>query len=211
MPTSSISLRTRAVKSTKKSGSFHCPQCEAETQFHYCIARKFLMLSSIPLIPLGSLGEYVECTICQGTFVPRVLEYDPTANENVFQSEYEKAVRHSMVLMMLADGHIANKEMLVVQKIINKYGHADMSLEQLKLFVEQVSLQKEPMYTYLARVGPGLNDYGKEMLIKCALAVASADGHIDHNEEALITREMARILEMSNAHLRRVLLNAFEK
>jgi uncharacterized tellurite resistance protein B-like protein len=200
MPSPFIIFGTRAVKSTIKESSFHCLQCERETHFRHRKARKFFTLYFIPLIPLNSLGEYVECTTCRGTFVPRVLEYDPNASQNAFQSEYDKAIRHSMLLMMLADGHVDEEEMLVVQKIINKFGHSDMTLDELEAFVEQVSLQKEPMSTYLARVAPALNAHGKEMIIKYALAIAAADGHIDESEQAMIA-EMAVILEMSNAHL----------
>jgi len=201
MPTPFIIFGTRAVKSTIKSGMFHCPQCARETQYRHRKARNFFTLYFIPLIPLNSLGEYVECASCKGTFVPRVLDYDPQSNQNDFQSEYEKAIRHSMVLMMLADGHIDEEEMLVVQKIINKFGHADMTLDELEAFVKEVEQKQEPLSTYLARVAPSLNEHGKEMVIKCALSVAAADGHIDDSEKAMIA-EMAQILEMSNAHVK---------
>ena len=200
MPTPFIIFGTRAVKSTIKTGTFHCPQCARETGFRHRKARKFFTLYFIPLIPLDSLGEYVECNTCKGTFVPRVLEFDPNANQNDFQSEYEKAIRHSMVLMMLADGVIDEEEMLMVQKIINKFGHSDMTLDELEVFVEEVSQKKEPISTYLARVAPSLNSHGKEMIIKCAVAVAAADGNIDDSEKQMIA-EMATILEMSSAHL----------
>lgn len=115
-----------------------------------------------------------------------------------------------MVLMMLADGVIDEEEMLVVQKIINKFGHSDMTLDELEAFVEDVSQQKEPISTYLARVAPSLNEHGKEMVIKCALAVAAADGHIDESEKAMIS-EMATILEMSDAHLKGIFASFAEE
>ena len=84
------------------------------------------------------------------------------------------------------------------------------SLLVLEAFVEEVTQQKEPMSTYLARVAPSLNEHGKEMIIKCALSVAAADGHIDESEKAMIA-EMAQILEMSDAHLRGIFAGMTEE
>jgi|GEM_PF-629288 len=149
-----------------------------------------------------------ECQTCRGTFVPRVLEYNPQAQSdqiaNEFQSIYEKAMRHSMVLMMLADGHIDDNEMKTVLEIINKYGHHDLSIGDLEDYVKQVQRQQEPVGTYLKKVGPSLNEHGKELIIKCAIAVASSDGHIDDSEISLI-HEMAKEMEMSSSHLKGIL------
>jgi len=118
-----IIFGTRGIKSTIKEGQFLCPQCATQKPYKHKKVTKFFTLYFIPLIPLGQAGEFVECLTCKGTFVPRVLDYKPNQGQNEFQSEYEKAMRHSMVLMMLADGIIDDNEMKVVQKIINKFGH----------------------------------------------------------------------------------------
>ena len=196
-----IIFGTRGVKSTMESGDFLCPQCAIESPYKHKKVTNFFTLYFIPLIPLGKAGEYVECQTCKGTFVPRVLDYDPRQSENEFQSQYEKAMRHSMVLMMLADGVIDDNEMIMVQKIINKFGHHDMTLPELESYVEQVEQQKEPIGKYLKNVGPSLNEHGKELIIQCALAVASADGHID-NSELVMIKEMANAMEMSSSHLK---------
>jgi len=203
-----IIFGTRGVKSTKERGRFLCPQCASEQEYKHKSARRFFTLYFIPLIPLDKLGEYVECQTCRGTFVPRVLEYNPQAQSdqiaNEFQSIYEKAMRHSMVLMMLADGHIDDNEMKTVLEIINKYGHHDLSIGDLEDYVKQVQRQQEPVGTYLKKVGPSLNEHGKELIIKCAIAVASSDGHIDDSEISLI-HEMAKEMEMSSSHLKGIL------
>jgi hypothetical protein len=50
------------------AGSFHCPQCRADTP---CTRRKvsrYLTLFFIPLIPLGDRGEVVRCDRCGSSF-----------------------------------------------------------------------------------------------------------------------------------------------
>jgi len=44
----------------------------------------------------------------------------------------------------------------------------------------------------------------KELIIKCAIAVAAADNHIDDTEIKLI-HEMAEVMEMSSSHLKGIL------
>jgi len=199
-----IIFGTRGVKSTIKEGQFLCPQCATNKRFKHKKVTRFFTLYFIPLIPLGSAGEFVECQTCKGTFVPRVLDYNPQKAANDFQSVYEKAMRHSMVLMMLADGAIDKNEMEMVHKIINKFGHHDMTFDQLEQYVREVQRKQEPISTYLKKVKPSLNEHGKEMIIKCALAVASADGHIDSSEIKLI-KEMAKTMEMSGSHLKGII------
>ncbi len=195
-----IIFGTRGIKSTIKEGQFLCPQCATNKQYKHKKVTKFFTLYFIPLIPLGSAGEFVECQTCKGTFVPRVLNYNPANSRNEFQSQYEKAMRHSMILMMLADGHIDEEEKIIVQKIINKFGHNDITKEDLDKLIQEVQFKKEPVQKYLSKIAPSLNEHAKEIIIKCGLAVASADGHIDNSEIKLI-KEMAKAMEMSASHL----------
>lgn len=199
-----IIFGTRGIKSNIKTGEFHCPQCATQKSYRHRKITKFFTLYFIPLIPLGSAGEYVECNTCKGTFVPRVLDYNPQSSQNEFQSEYEKAMRFTMIKMMLADGEIDENEMLIVQKIINKFGHNDLTLHQLEALVEQVEKSDKTLDSYLTKISGGLNEHGKEIIIKCAFSVAAADGHIDDSEIEMI-HQIAKNLDMSSSHLKGIL------
>lgn len=196
-----IIFGTRGVKFTKEEGQFFCPQCESERPYRHRSVRRFFTLYFIPVIPLDKLGEYVECRTCKGTFVPEVLDYRQDVDADQFLSEYEKALRHSLVLMMLADGEIDPNEKQVVMDVVNKFSHHDIGLPELDAYIQQVKAYPEPVDKYLRGVAARLNEHGKEAVIKCAFAVAAADGHIDDGELALL-KEMAQALDMPNAHLK---------
>ncbi len=204
-----IIFGTRGVNKMIKHGDFMCPQCATTKKFRHLQVRRFFTLFFIPLIPLGTAGEYVECMSCKGTFVPRVLDYKPSLGENQFQSQYEKAMRHSMILMMLADGIIDAQELVMVRSIINKFGHNDISADELSDLVEEVQLKKEPVGKYLSVIAPSLNEHGKELIIKCGLTVAASDGHVDQSELKMID-EMASAMEMSKSHLKGITSEFFE-
>lgn len=199
-----IIFGTKGLKFTISEGNFECPQCDAPRRYKFKKVTRYFTLYFIPLIPLGKLGEYVECQTCKGTFIPKVLDYDRDAQANDFLAEYEKAIKHSMILIMLADGEIDEGEMLTVHDIVNKFTHHDIELEQLRVEVARIQKNPEDISTYLKRVSPSLNEHGKELIIRCAFSVAAADGNIDDSELKLI-QKMASIMDIPQAHLKQVL------
>lgn len=199
-----IIFGTRGVKSTLDQGNFNCPQCECDKAYKHKKVTRFFTLYFIPIIPLGKLGEYVECQSCKGTFITNVLNYQKSPSADQFLSQYEIAMKHAMVLIMLADGEIDDNEMTTVLKIVNKFGHNDITLQELQEYVIKVQRNPEDISTYLKGITPSLNLHGKESIIKCALAVAASDGHIDPSEIKLIM-EMARVMEMNKKHFDRIL------
>jgi len=205
-----IIFGTTGISSTMEEGQFMCPQCATTENYKHKKVTKFFTLYFIPLIPLGRAGDYVECQTCQGTFISRILDYNPNDQQNEFQSVYEKAMRHCMVMIMLADGEIDENEMVAVQKVINKFGHNDISIEELKAYVEEIETKPEPISTYLKKVTPSLNEHGKEIIIKCALAIAAADGNVDDSEIELIN-EMAKTMQMSTSHLNGIIAETFQQ
>lgn len=205
-----IIFGTRGVRSTKATGNFNCPQCEANRGYKHKKVTQFFTLYFIPLIPLGNKGEYVECNHCKGTFITRVLENVQSDGREEFLALYEQGIRHAMVMIMLADGVIDDNEKVMVLDIINKYGHNDMNKYELDSYIKKVQREGKGISTYLKHIGPGLNEHGKELLIKCALDVAYSDGHFDASERAMIL-EMGEAMEMSSAHIKGIMAEFVER
>ncbi len=199
-----IFLGTKRVTTSSLSGTFPCPQCTADRVYLYQKVRKYIVLLSFPVFPLHQLGEYIECEVCKGTFVPQILDVAIREADWATLSVYDKAMRHTMVLMLLADGEVDGNELDTVLEIVNSYGHRSMSMVDLEVFVEQVRRSPQPLGTYLRRVAPTLNDHGKEKIIRCAMAVASADGKIARVEVEVI-QEMAHMLGLSRAALHAII------
>jgi uncharacterized tellurite resistance protein B-like protein len=203
-----IIFGTRGVNSTIKSGDFHCPQCNRSEAYRHIKVTNFFTLYFIPLIPLGNAGEYVECSICKGTFVTRVLE-ETSSNKEEFMAIYEKAIRHSMVKIMLADGIIDENEKNQVISIINKFSNNDISESQLEEYIKRVKNEDQDVTTYLKMICPSLNEHGKETIIKCAIHISLADGNFDDSEKEMILK-MAESLEMAPSHVKGIFAEMFE-
>ena len=54
-----IIFGTTGITSTKAKGNFTCPQCANNRLYKHRKVTRFFTLYFIPLIPLGSVGEYV--------------------------------------------------------------------------------------------------------------------------------------------------------
>ena len=195
---------TRRVTTDSRSGNFTCPQCAAERIYRHRKVSKYFILFGYPLLALHRLGEYIECAHCHSTFLPDVLVRPGAAADGRTLSEYDKALRHTMVLMMIADGEVDDNELDTVLDIVNRYGDRSLSRIDLEVYAEQVRRLPQPVGTYLRQISPTLNDQGKQRLIRCAMAVASADGKIDQSEVAVI-REMGRSLDLSTAELQAII------
>ncbi len=203
-----IIFGTKGVTSTVKEGNFHCPQCNNNQHYRHRKVRKFFTLYFIPLIPLESAGEYVECRNCKGTFIPRVLEQGSQNDE--FMALYEEAMRQSMIKMMLADGVIDENEKRLVIEIINRFGNNEINEIQLNTLIEANQKDTKSVTYYLKQISGSLNEHGKETIIKCALHVAFSDGDFDESEKQMVI-EMGEALEMSSSHLKGIYSEMFEQ
>ena len=94
-----IIFGTRGVTMNSKSGTFHCPECNAQRSFQHKKVRRFFTLYFIPLIPLDLLGEFVECEGCKNTFKPGVLDYDPGPGREAFQGTIAEVLLRCALLV----------------------------------------------------------------------------------------------------------------
>lgn len=54
-------------------GMLWCPNEAGQRHYRHVSARRWFTLFWIPVIPLGNMGEYVECASCGAQYDPSVL------------------------------------------------------------------------------------------------------------------------------------------
>ncbi len=64
----------RTRESTTGSGTFVCPHCRTPQVSRHVTYRRWFTLYFLPVIPLGQLGEQLECQGCLCRFSPQVFE-----------------------------------------------------------------------------------------------------------------------------------------
>lgn len=195
-----IIFGTRGVTTTPQRGSFHCPQCGAQRSYNYKRVRRFFTLYFIPLIPLDKLGEYVECPMCQGTFDPAVLNYDPANEALEIQAYFFIAVKQVMIAMLLADGVIDDSEVVMLQARYKEITGVEIPEDELREEIAVINASGSSALELVQNIAPQLNDSGKEIVMRAAYAIAAADGHIDVTEQTLMT-QIGQALGLTQAHL----------
>jgi tellurite resistance protein len=199
-----IILGTRGVTSLMEKGEFFCPSCDARRPYDHKRVRRFFTLYFLPIIPLDVVGEYVECQVCQGTYKPGVLGYDPDAEaEAIPEAEFHAAVKRVMVLMMMADGHIADEEVETIRQVFGKLANREIARAEVDAEIAATKIDGRGLRQYLAAVCPQLNEVGKDIVLKAAFFVAAADGEVTNEEKALLS-ELAAALEITPEQFRGV-------
>jgi hypothetical protein len=59
-------------------GTFHCQRCGGDREYRHRTGRRWFHICRVPLIPLGSTGEHVQCASCRTAYRVAVLAL-PTA------------------------------------------------------------------------------------------------------------------------------------
>ncbi len=78
-----IIFGTKGRAKSVDSGEFFCPNCQQRRPYDYKEVKRYFTLYFIPLIPMGHLGEYVECGWCNMQFKSEVLQYKPKKQVSV--------------------------------------------------------------------------------------------------------------------------------
>jgi transcription elongation factor Elf1 len=72
-----IIFGTKIRKSTVGSGKFFCPRCRTMRAYNHQKGTRYFTLYFIPIIPMGDIGEFIECGVCGGMFQLDVLKMKP--------------------------------------------------------------------------------------------------------------------------------------
>ncbi len=180
---------TRGVTSTVERGDFHCPGCGPSGYAHKRV-RRFFTLYWIPIIPMNVLGEYIECDHCAGSYDLAVLDYDPEAGKQEFLSKLESTSRRLMALMVIADGDVDDEEVAAMVEVSERLPGTPLTEEQARAEIQTALDHGIPsasdIVSLVADVKEFLNDEGKALLLKVALAIAMADDEFADEEKLLL-------------------------
>jgi hypothetical protein len=72
-----IVFGTRPKYKTIGEGQFFCPRCQQIREYKHKQATRYFTLYFIPVIPMGKMGEIVECQTCHAMFEPFLLQAKP--------------------------------------------------------------------------------------------------------------------------------------
>jgi hypothetical protein len=66
-------------------GEFYCPRCRRSCEYLHRRVQQYFTLYFIPLFPMSTLGQYIECQQCGGTFDLAIRELSARQVESLLQ------------------------------------------------------------------------------------------------------------------------------
>ena len=188
------------------SGEFHCPNCNLKQEYAKKYVQDWFTLFFIPIFPIsGKKNDHIECRKCESIYHVDVIDYKPALSDDEMESEYEKALKNVLCLMILADKKVEDNEVTSVSNIYNKLtNNKKFTKNQIDKNIAQLKKNKKKVNEYLKKIKPYLNSNHRELIIKAMYFVASSDGHLDKKEGELLMKT-ANELEMTPAHAKGVL------
>jgi hypothetical protein len=69
------------------TGHFHCSSCQVQRPYRHKKIVRYFTLFFIPLFPLGTISEYVECQVCGRTYAPGILSAASTTSMPISETD----------------------------------------------------------------------------------------------------------------------------
>lgn len=184
-----IIFGTTTLQSNRGSGNFNCPRCSMPRTYRHKKANRFFTLYFIPLIPLGSAGEYVECMSCGGTYGLEVLQYNPEAN----RAELIADLRRVLSLVLMTSGRTDRVHLEALARICGESFGQTVSLEQVEEDLRLARSAGACLVPYVQGRSGNFSDKGKQMLLAAASQMLGAHGSLSELDRDVL-RQLGQAL-----------------
>jgi uncharacterized membrane protein YebE (DUF533 family) len=185
-------------------GEFFCPDCGRYCMYFLMMVKRWFTLYWIPLFPTKELGNFVECQSCKSTFNDRVLSFDPKGDQEKFEAAFSIAAKRVMFKIALADGDIDDSEIAQITQSFQSITKREIDPNDIAAELEAARGDTRSIKEYLTEVASTMNNTGKELVLRAAIEVIKADGHVDDGEMAEL-KELIQALDMPKAYSNGVL------
>ena len=194
----------KIIYRTLSTGTFFCPNEEADRSYKLRSAQRFFTLFFIPLIPLKKLGTVVECEGCKTQFSETALTVPTTSQRG---DALAGTVRSGAIAMLRAGvpSTIGREQALrLVSGYIPTYTDAQLAadLEHLEIAGLASGLHSASAF---------LDEHGKEGLLTRFALVGLADKGSLTDAERTLLGEMGGNLGMTATHSRGVIDSAIDQ
>lgn len=168
-----------------ETGEFYCSNCRSRQTYELKTERPQAPAWLSRIFGDGDRGRYVECSNCGATAVPAVLHV-ATASAD---ADYLKGIRRVAIQMMAVDGSIDDEEVAAIREMYQQV--TGRSLDDAEIRAEAARVSKhsiDELAEFLSGLSQGMSDKGKELILKTAFWVVSADAEFDESEASFIYR-----------------------
>lgn len=188
-------------KSTQiDEGEFFCPQCQSEQLYEQFSVKTFFTLYFIPLFPVGSEDQHIQCRNCSETFAPEVIDYDP----EVEQVATAETLRRICALFLFDVGRISTTTLGAVQEMISESIGVEVTKEDVAQDVQHAQEANADFLKYCKKELIEYSDDGKLIVILNLRQVLESEGELDSLEQDRL-RQLGKTLKLKKRDVNEIL------
>jgi hypothetical protein len=184
-------------------GTFMCPQCGTDRSYLHKRMRRWFTLFFLPVIPLNTMGEFVQCETCKNAYKTSVLAA-PTLS--TLQAELGYAIREAVTELVRIERSPAAEA--AAAAVLTSFSDRLWTTDEVAHDVEHLDTQH--LTARLSHLSGILNEQGRERFVGSCAEVVAGGNVISSEARARIT-EIATELLMSPAHARGIIDETLER
>jgi hypothetical protein len=166
----------RVFYRTIAQGTFHCRRCGGDRQYRHRAGRRWFTLFFLPVIPLNTVGEHVQCTTCRTRYVTEVLSQPTTAQMQAALPAGMRAAASAMLRSGDPASAVSRQRAIeaVIASGVPNYDEAMLNADLMQPF--------EAIRPALNQVGGQLTVQAREWYLAEVIRIALADGPLSETE-----------------------------
>jgi hypothetical protein len=166
----------RVFYRTIAQGSFHCRRCGGDRPYRHRAGRRWFTLFFLPVIPLNSAGEHVQCATCRTRYVTDVLSLPTTAQMQAALLAGMRAAASAMLRSGDPASPVARQRAIEAVVGAGMSGYDDAALDT------DLTQPFEAIRPALNQVGAQLTFQAREWYLADVIRIGMADGPLTDSE-----------------------------
>ncbi len=164
---------------TKMKGQFDCPECGQTTDFRLRESRPFLTFYLVPVVPIGSLTVFVQCSQCKEAYEPSVLSVRnysaglQPSQEQTFEQDLLTAIA-----LCLGEAQITEAQIWAAQRVYRNIASKNLSRNQLGAACSQTRTARLSTPSFFVTASERRDHDELLQIAQAMFAVASVEGRI---------------------------------
>ena len=199
-----IIFGSRGLDLKRGEGTFFCPNCQTDRVYNLKERKRMGHLYWIPLVPLGSLGKFVECKACGGTFHEDAQYMETNAS---IESKLNIAIKTALSAVILSDGVTDKNELEMGANMINQFTSNETSVSDLENDLSTLNIND--LENSLADIAPHISEQGKVGILQKCILMSIADGELADSEIETL-KNIAAGLGIPTQYLNGIIQDTFE-
>jgi len=171
-----IILGLRVFYRTIAQGTFHCRRCGGDRPYRHRAGRRWFTVFLVPLIPLNSVGDHVQCLTCRARYVTEALSQPTTAQ---MQAALPVGMRASAAAMLRSGDPASPASRQRATEAVLAAGVPGYDEPMLDADLARTSEETRPA---LNQVGAQLTIQAREWYLAEVIRIALADGPLTESE-----------------------------